>query len=135
MDINLNNFIIYILYQFNIKYNNPYKYPCYQLPMFKLFFMAALLIGALGVAVSSTAQQALADRVGPLGEDKFTQGGLGEFFAKQNRQFYYPDVTPGSEFGQVRSGYAQSAPGVIGANAGFYASGECHSTTQAQFCS
>jgi hypothetical protein len=62
MDINLNNFIIYILYQFNIKYNNAYKYSCYHVPMFKLFFIAALLIGALGVAVSSTAQQALADR-------------------------------------------------------------------------
>lgn len=85
MDINLNNFIIYILYQFNIKYNNAYKYPCYHAPTFKLFFIAALLIGALGVAVSSTAQQALADRVGPLGEDKFRQGGLGEFFSKEGR--------------------------------------------------
>jgi hypothetical protein len=36
--------------------------------MYKLFFMAALLIGALGVAVSSTTQQALADKVGPNGE-------------------------------------------------------------------
>jgi hypothetical protein len=43
--------------------------------MYKLFLIAALLIGALGVAVSSTAQQALADRVGPLGEDKLKQGG------------------------------------------------------------
>ena len=103
--------------------------------MFKLFFIAALLIGALGVAVSSTAQQALADRVGPKGEDEFRQGGLGEFFAKQNRQFYYPDVTPGSEFGQIRSGFAQSDPGVIGANAGYYASGECHSKKQPEFCS
>jgi len=102
--------------------------------MFKLFFIAALLIGAVGIAVSSTAQQALADKVGPLGEDKFRQGGLGEFFSKEGRDYYY-DVTPGPEFGQVRSGFAQSDPGVIGANAGFYASGECHSTRHPEFCS
>ena len=102
--------------------------------MFKLFLIATLLIGALGVAVSSTAQQALADRVGPLGEDKFRQGGLGEFFSREGRADYY-DVTPGPEFGQVRSGFAQSDPGVIGANAGYYASGECHSKKQPEFCS
>jgi hypothetical protein len=100
--------------------------------MFKLFFIAALLIGAVGIAVSSTAQQALADRVGPLGEDEFTQGGLGEFFSKAGKDHYY-GVT-GEEFGQVRSGFANSDPGVIGANAGFYASGECHSDRHPEFC-
>ena len=50
--------------------------------MFKLFLIAALLIGAVGIAVSSTGQQALADKVGPNGakEDQIKQGALGILF-------------------------------------------------------
>jgi hypothetical protein len=103
--------------------------------MFKLFFIAALLIGALGVAVSSTAQQALADKVGPNGakEDQITQGALGEFYSKEGKGIYYPG-TSGQEFGQVRSGIASSDPGVIGANSAYYASGECHSDIHPEAC-
>jgi hypothetical protein len=92
--------------------------------MYKLFFIAALLIGALGVAVSSTAQQALADRVGPNGEkeDQFTQGGLGEFYSKEGKDTYYG--ASGQEFGEVRSNIAKSDSEVIGANSAYYASGE-----------
>ena len=101
--------------------------------MFKLFFIAALLIGALGIAVSSTAQQALADKVGPLGEDAITQGGLGEFYSKEGRDTYFGGVS-GEEFGQVRSNIAKSDSEVIGANSAYYASGECHSDREKEAC-
>ena len=102
--------------------------------MFKLFFIAALLIGALGVAVSSTAQQALADKVGPNGkrEDQFTQGGLGEFFSNEGKNTYYG--VEGNQFGDVRSDFASSDSGVIGANSAYYASGECHSDREPKAC-
>jgi hypothetical protein len=102
--------------------------------MFKLFFMAALLIGAVGIAVSSTAQQALADRVGPNGEkeDQFTQGGLGEFFSNEGKDEYYD--ASGQEFGDVRGDIAESDSGVIGANSAYYASGECHSDRESEAC-
>jgi hypothetical protein len=89
--------------------------------MYKLFFIAALLIGALGVAVSSTAQQALADKVGPLEEDELKQGGLGEFYSKEGKDTYYG--ASGQEF-EVRSNIAKSDSEVIGANSAYYASGE-----------
>jgi hypothetical protein len=101
--------------------------------MFKLFFIAALLIGALGIAVSSTTQQALADKVGPLGEDAITQGGLGEFYSKEGRGTYFGGVS-GEEFGQVRSNIAKSDSEVIGANSAYYASGECHSDREKEAC-
>src|SRR5215204_5798524 len=101
--------------------------------MFKLFFMAALLIGALGLAVSSTAQQALADRVGPLGEDRIRQGGLGEFYSKEGRDTWFGGVS-GQQFGGVRSDIASSDSEVIGANSAYYASGECHSDREKEAC-
>lgn len=100
--------------------------------MYKLFFIAALLIGALGVAVSSTAQQALADKVGPLEEDELKQGGLGEFYSKEGKDTYYG--ASGQEFGEVRSNIAKSDSEVIGANSAYYASGECHSDTERKAC-
>jgi hypothetical protein len=100
--------------------------------MFKLFLIAALLIGAVGIAVSSTGQQALADKVGPNcpcppgNEDQLTQGGLGEFYSKQGKETYFgPDIT-GQQFGQERGNIASSNPGVIGSNTAYYGSGECH---------
>jgi hypothetical protein len=95
--------------------------------MFKLFLIAALLIGAVGIAVSSTGQQALADKVGPNGakEDQIKQGALGEFYSKEGRGIYFPGVS-GEEFGDVRSDIAKSDPGVIGSNTAYYGSGECH---------
>ena len=100
--------------------------------MFKLLIISALLIGALGVAVSSTAQQALADRVGPLGEDNVKQGGEGEFYSKEGKEYYYG--VDGRTFGDVRSDFASSEPNLIGANTGYYASGECHSKKQSEYC-
>ncbi len=102
--------------------------------MFKLFFIAALLIGALGVAVSSTAQQALADKA--AFDDRNKQGGVGEYFSKDGRDTYYGGAS-GQEFGEQRSTYARPGdqPGGHesfgvqnnGANTAYYASGECHS--------
>jgi hypothetical protein len=96
--------------------------------MFKQIFIAALLMGALGAVVttlSSTAQQALADKVGPLGEDAIKQGGLGEFYSKDGKTLYFG--VDGKTFGDVRSDIAsQSEPGILGSNTAFYGSGECH---------
>lgn len=102
--------------------------------MFKQIFIAIILVGALGIAVSSTAQQALADRVGPNGEreDKLTQGGLGEFNSAEGKDTYYG--VGGQEFGDVKSDFAESDSGLIGANSAYYASGECHSDTERKAC-
>jgi hypothetical protein len=95
-----------------------------------IFAVAAIL--ATTVLVTTTAQQALADRVGPNcpcppgNEDRFTQGGLGEFYSKEGKESYFgPDIT-GKQFGQERGNIASSNPGVIGSNTAFYGSGECH---------
>ena len=102
--------------------------------MFKLFLIAALLICALGVAVSSTTQQALADKVSPVpGEDRVKQGGLGEYHSQDGKKEYYPGVS-NEEFGRIRGDIASSDPNLFGANAGFYASGECHSDTERKAC-
>ena len=110
--------------------------------MFKLFFIAALLIGALGVAVSSTTQQALADKVSPnckpgapqCKEDQLPQGALGEFYSNEGKQTYYGSDVSGQVFGDVRSDFASSDSGVIGANSAYYASGECHSDREPKAC-
>jgi hypothetical protein len=103
--------------------------------MFKLFLIAALLIGAVGIAVSSTGQQALADKVGPNGakEDQVKQGALGEFYSKEGRDIYYGGAS-GQVFGEVRSDIAKSDSEVIGANSAYYASGECHSDREKEAC-
>ena len=45
--------------------------------------MAALLVGEVGI-LSSTTQQALADKVGPhLDEDNVKQGAMGEYFSQR----------------------------------------------------
>jgi hypothetical protein len=98
--------------------------------MFKQIFIAALLIGAIGAvvtALSVTAQQVLADKVGPNGppEDQNKQGGLGEFYSKDGRDTYFGGAS-GKEFGGVRSDIAKSQPGIIGSNTAYYGSGECH---------
>jgi hypothetical protein len=116
--------------------------------MFKLFFIAALLIGALGVAVSSIAQQALADKVGPNPEteNNVKQGALGEFFSKEGRDYYADGqvggaTTSGREHGQATQNYARPGDHVgghetfplenpggvnnLGENYAYYASGEC----------
>ena len=101
-----------------------------------IFAVAAIL--ATGV-MTTTIQQASADRVGPncpitdpcppgdpTREDRFTQGGLGEFYSKQGKESYYgPDIT-GKQFGQSLSNNAKSDPGIIGSNTAYYGSGECH---------
>jgi hypothetical protein len=89
-----------------------------------IFAVVALL--ATTVLMTTTTQQALADKVGPLGEDALTQGGLGEFYSKQGKETYFgPDIT-GQQFGQERGNIASSNPGVIGSNTAYYGSGECH---------
>jgi hypothetical protein len=96
--------------------------------------IAAFLVGAVGI-LSGTAQQALADKVGPNDEDNVKQGGMGEFFSKDGKDVYYGSPS-GNEFGQSVQNFAR--PGDqegghedfgldnAGENFGFYASGECH---------
>ena len=101
-------------------------------------FAVAAILATTGV-MTTTMQQASADRVGPNcpcppgNEDQLTQGGLGEFFSKQGRDTYFGGVS-GHEFGQVRSDIASSDSEVIGANTAFYGSGECHSDREPQAC-
>jgi hypothetical protein len=102
-----------------------------------IFAAAAIL--ATTVLMTTTTQQALADRVGPncepddevgeCDENQFTQGGLGEFYSKEGKDFYFggeDGEKSGEEFGQERGDIASSNPGVIGSNTAFYGSGECH---------
>jgi hypothetical protein len=99
-----------------------------------IFAAAAIL--AISVLMTTTTQQALADRVGPncepddqvgeCDENRFTQGGLGEFYSKQGKESYYGSDITGQRFGQERSNAASSVPGIIGSNTAFYGSGECH---------
>ena len=98
-----------------------------------IFAVASIL--ATTVLMTTTTQQALADKVGPLGEDKLTQGGLGEFYSKEGRDTYYGDNgDDGQEFGDQRSDIAESDSEVIGANSAYYASGECHSDREKEAC-
>jgi hypothetical protein len=96
-----------------------------------IFAVAAIL--ATTVLMTTTTQQALADKVGPNGEDENKQGGLGEFFSKDGRDTYYGGAS-GEEFGDVRSDFAESDSEVIGANSAYYASGECHSDREEEAC-
>jgi hypothetical protein len=70
-----------------------------------VFAVAAIL--ATSVLMTTTTQQALADRVGPLGEDRITQGGLGEFYSREGRDTWFGGVS-GQQFGGVRSDIASS---------------------------
>jgi hypothetical protein len=97
-----------------------------------IFAVVALL--ATTVLMTTTTQQALADKVGPLGEDALTQGGLGEFYSKEGKEHYYGEGTSGQEFGEQRSDIANSDSEVIGANSAYYASGECHSDREKEAC-
>jgi hypothetical protein len=102
--------------------------------MIKVFLLAIAISAILSVVIATTAtQKALADKVGPLGEDAEKQGGLGEFFSKAGKDHYFG--VNGHTFGQVRAGLAKSSPNLIGANTGFYGSGECHSTKHPEACS
>src|SRR5829696_8874907 len=85
------------------------------------------------ISTTTTTQQALADRVGPLGEDRITQGGLGEFYSREGRDTWFGGVS-GQQFGGVRSDIASSDSEVIGANSAYYASGECHSDREKEAC-
>jgi hypothetical protein len=100
----------------------------------KQLFIAAILVGALGVAIGSIAQQSLADKVGPNGakEDQLKQGGLGEFYSKEGKDLYFGKG--GHDFGQSLSGNAKSSPNLIGANTAYYGSGECHSHKHPEAC-
>jgi hypothetical protein len=99
-----------------------------------IFAVTAIL--ATTVLMTTTTQQALADRVGPncepddqvgeCGENRFTQGGLGEFYSKEGKESYFGSDITGQRFGQERAGIASSVPGIIGSNTAFYGSGECH---------
>ena len=98
-----------------------------------IFAVAAILATSV-LMTTTTTQQALADRVGPncepddqeCDENRFTQGGLGEFYSKEGKESYYGSDITGQRFGQERSDAASSTPGVIGSNTAFYGSGECH---------
>jgi hypothetical protein len=96
--------------------------------------IAAFLIGGAGV-LSGTAQQALADKVGPHPEeDLVDQGGLGEYFSSDGREAYGGEKGPGhgdatSNFakpGDQEGGHEQFGLDNLGENFGYYASGECH---------
>jgi hypothetical protein len=99
-----------------------------------LLVTAALLAAILATTgvMTTTIQQASADRVGPNcpcppgNEDRFTQGGLGEFYSKQGKESYFGSDTTGEQFGQERAGIASDTPGAIGSNTAYYGSGECH---------
>ena len=87
----------------------------------------ALSIAMLGTTtmIMFGAQQGLADKVAPTGEDKNKQGGLGEFFSKDGKDNYYGK--DGKDFGDLRSDLASGLePGSIGSNTAYYGSGECH---------
>ena len=97
--------------------------------------IALAITMAVGMVAAGNiiAQRALADKVGPIPtENNVKQGGLGEYFSKEGKNYYYgtgPTHTiSGHDFGQVRSGLAKSSPNLIGANTAFYGSGECHAT-------
>jgi hypothetical protein len=102
-------------------------------------FAVAAILATTVVMTTTTTQQASADRVGPncpttdpcppgdpTREDRFTQGGLGEFYSKEGKESYYGSDITGQQFGQDRAGFASSLPGVIGSNTAYYGSGECH---------
>ena len=99
-----------------------------------IFAVAALL--ATTVLMTTATQQALADKVGPGGEDEdqLTQGRLGEFYSKEGKETYYGEEITGQEFGEERSDIAKSDSEVIGANSAYYASGECHSEREKEAC-
>ena len=63
---------------------------------------------ATTVITTAAIQQALADKVGPNGakEDQLKQGGLGEFYSKAGKDFYFG--VGGHDFGQSLSGNAKS---------------------------
>jgi hypothetical protein len=94
--------------------------------------LAITMAVGMVAAGNTIAQRALADKVAPTGEDAIKQGGLGEFYSKQGKDYYYG--VGGHEFGQVRSGFAKSSPNLIGANTAFYGSGECHSDKHPEVC-
>jgi hypothetical protein len=102
-------------------------------------FAIAAILATTGVMTTTTTQQASADRVGPncpttnpcppgdpTREDRFTQGGLGEFYSKEGKESYFGSDITGRQFGQERGNIASSTPGVIGSNTAYYGSGECH---------
>jgi hypothetical protein len=88
-----------------------------------IFAVAAIL--ATTVVMTTSTQQVLADKVGPLGEDINKQGGLGEFYSNDGKNTWFGGVS-GQGFGQERASIASSDPGIIGSNTAFYGSGECH---------
>ena len=101
-------------------------------------FAVAAILATTGV-MTTTIQQASADRVGPNcpcppgNEDQLTQGGIGEFYSKQGRDTYYGGIS-GQGFGESLSNNAKSDSEVIGANTAFYGSGECHSDREKEAC-
>jgi hypothetical protein len=103
-------------------------------------FAVAAILATTVVVTTTIIQQASADKVGPnckpdapkCREDQLTQGGLGEFFSNEGKNTYYG--VEGNQFGDVRSDFASSDSGVIGANSAYYASGECHSDKEPKAC-
>ena len=90
--------------------------------------LAIVAITALTISIAMMvpiAGTSFADKVGPKGEDKYKQGGIGEFYNNEGRADYYGGIS-GRDFGDSISDNANSAPETIGANTAFYASGECH---------
>jgi hypothetical protein len=101
-----------------------------------IFVIAAMLVTTL--AMTTTTQQALADKVGPHPEEnRVRQGGLGEYFSSDGREAYGGTKGPGhgdatSNFakpGDQPGGHEQFGLDSLGENFGFYASGECHART------
>ena len=101
--------------------------------MVKVLLLTIAISAIISAVITTTAvQQALADKVSPTGEDALKQGGLGEFYSKAGKDYYYG--VGGHEFGQSVSGNAKSSPNLFGANTAFYGSGECHSTKHPEVC-
>jgi hypothetical protein len=105
-----------------------------------IFAVAAIL--ATTVIMTTTIQQALADKVSPnckpgapqCKEDQLTQGGLGEFYSNEGKETYYGSDVGGQVFGDVRSDFASSDSELIGANTAYYGSGDCHSDREPKAC-
>jgi hypothetical protein len=96
-------------------------------------FVIAAILATIGI--STIAQPALADKVGPHpDEDRVKQGAIGEYVSKEGREAY--GGSTGREQGDAIQNYARPGDregshesfGVdnLGENFSFYASGECH---------
>jgi hypothetical protein len=102
---------------------------------------------ATTVVITTTTQQALADKTGPNypDEDNVKQGALGEFLSNDGRDYYYDEElngvgTSGRDQGQAIQNYARAGDQLygheywvldsLGENFAYYANGTCHARTR-----